>query len=69
MINTIRAAILIGFGFILENPDKRKTVLNAFDGAGRYASNYINSILPNVQKGGAVNVPDKQTAAEPEEFR
>jgi len=62
MFSMMQAALLVGLGVIVENPDKRKAVLKSLDGIGKYAMNSINTILP---KGGA----SPKGEADPPEYR
>ena len=61
MFNMIQSGILIGLGILIENPNKRVTVLKSLDGIGKYAVNSVNTILPKAAKS-----PDKQAEPTPE---
>jgi len=61
MFNMIQSGILVGLGILIENPQKRATVLKSLDGIGKYAVNSVNAILPKASKA-----PDKPTETTPE---
>ena len=61
MFNMIQSGILIGLGILIENPNKRATVLKSLDGIGKYAVNSVNAILPKAPKA-----PEKQVETVPE---
>ena len=63
MFNMIQSGILIGLGILIENPNKRATVLKSLDGIGKYAVNSVNAMLPKATK----NVADQTT--EPTEYK
>lgn len=48
----LEAAALIGLGIIIENPEKRRTVINALDKAAATIEKTIKDFIP---KGGAAN--------------
>ena len=50
MFNMIQSGILIGLGILIENPNKRATVLKSLDGIGKYAVNSVYAILPTPTK-------------------